>query len=150
VTGLILLPDVDMLVVDFLLAQPEVLGFFTDRDPDDRVYTDLPAGTTKPVFPLVRVTRFTGAPRPTNRAWLDQAFLSIEGFGGSRKIAHDLTETCRAVLDARIRGVHELGVVTNVRTQSFGYHADTTYKPAKPKYDFVAVLTLHPNPNTGS
>jgi hypothetical protein len=150
-TDLILLPDIDLLVVDFLLDQPEVLAFFDENDPGDRVYTDLPAGETKPVFPLVRVNRFSGTPRSSRPAWMDQAFVSIEAFGGRRKIARDLAATCQAALDARLAGMHEQGVVTNVRTQGFAYHPDETYQPAKPKYDFVAVVTLHPNPaGTGS
>lgn len=145
-TDLILLPDIDMLVVDFLLDQGEVLAFFEEVFPGDRVYTDLPASETKPVFPLVRVNRFTGTPRTSRPAWLDQAFVTIEAFGGRRKIARDLAATCQAALHARLVGVHEQGVVSNVRTQGFAYHPDDTYQPAKPKYDFVAVITVHPNP----
>lgn len=158
-SDLILLPDVEFLVMRFLRDQEEVAAFFeagvdnvghpvTDP-PTDRVYTDLPKSTNPTVWPLVRVTRVTGAPRTNRPAWIDQAFVQIEGFGGSRRLARALTETCRAVLDRRLVGVHDEGVVNNIRTQSFGHHPDDTYQPARQKYDFLAVITLHPNPAAG-
>jgi hypothetical protein len=155
VTDLILLPDVEQLVADFLLDQAEILEFFdlaVDNNGNpianpktDRVYTELPSTAR---WPAVRVSRFTGTPRPGRIAWLDQAFLQIDAFGGPKKLARRLGETCRAALDQRLPGVHALGVVTGVRTLSFGYHPDDTYQPARPKYDFVAVITLHPNPDS--
>lgn len=162
-TDLVLLPDAELLVVSFFLDQPEITDFFTagvngagsqiDDPPTDRVYTDIPKlkdGTPNPVFPLVRVSRFGGAPVRSRPAWLDQAAMQIEAYGGGRKTARQLAETCRALLDLRLPGVHAEGVVTNVRTQSFAYHPDDTYKPAKPKFDFVAVITAHPNRDGGS
>lgn len=157
-TDLILLPDVEQVVTDFLLDQDEVLAFFDEATNNsggvvatpkaDRVYTELPA---REQWPAVRVSRFTGAPRPGRVAWLDQAFLQIDAYGGGKKLARRLGETCRAAIDQRLPGVYDLAVVTAARTQSFGYHPDGTYQPARPKYDFVAIVTLHPNPNgTGS
>lgn len=147
-----LIPDVEQLVSGFLRAQPEVVAFFAagvtsegksvTHPPTDRVYTDLPAG---PVWPAVRVNRVGGSPVTNEPLWLDQALIQLDVFGGPKALARDLAETCRAVIDARLPGVHSEGVVTAVRFGQLAYHPDDTYPTARPKYDLLITIFTHPN-----
>jgi hypothetical protein len=140
-TALVLLPDVEVLLSEFLRNQPEVTALVTDH-----VYTEIPKAPAgeDTRWPLVRLSRYGGTPVTSIPLWLDQALVQVDVFGGSKRLANRIAETCRAVLDLRLIGVHAAGVVTGVRTSGFGYHPDATYTPAKPRYLFTATVTLHP------
>lgn len=136
-----LLPDAEQLVVQFLLAQPEVLAFFPEA-PHDRVYSILP--TDSVAWPLVRVTRFGGAPVTSPRQRLDRASLQIEAFGGAKKIAHNLARTCQAVLADRLPGAHTAGFVTGVQFGAFADVPDSDFEPARMRWLFACDVYTHP------
>lgn len=120
-TDLQLLPDIEALVVHFLLDQPELDEFFANAVNEsavavttfstDRVYSVLPKSKQ---FPAVRVTRFGGLPRMFKPRYLDAAEIQIDGFAPTRDQAVRLTETCGSLLAARLTGWHDQGVVTGV------------------------------------
>lgn len=120
-TDIILLPDVEELVVQFLLDQIDLDDFFTTgvdvnrstvtSPPSGRVYSVLP---NVKVFPAVRITRFGGQPRTFRPRHLDAAQIQIDGFAPTRKQAWEITETCASLLAARLAGVRDQGVVTGV------------------------------------
>lgn len=141
-SDLILLPDVEQLLSEFLRAQPEVAALVADR-----VWTEIPKAPTgdDDRWPLVRVSRYGGTPVTSVPLWLDQALVQIDSFGGNKRLTHQIAETCRAVLDRRLIGSHDEGVVTGVRTFGFGYHPDAIFSPAKPRYLFTATVTFHPH-----
>lgn len=146
---LALLVDIEELLVDFLLAQDEVTAFFT-TSPADRVYSVLP--DTK-VFPAVRVTRYGGAPRTQRPLHLDQPIVQVDAFGGPKRTARDIAETCRAAMAKRLVGSHASGIVTAVDFGGFAYSPDPTFNSngsARPCYLFRATVTTHPLPPGGS
>lgn len=128
------LPNIEAIVVDFLLATPEVNTI------DDRIVTVVPA---RPVFPLIRVTRIGG--NPTSRLlWLDQATLQVDVWGGPKNTARDIAETARAHLSASLPGPHDGGAVTAVEVGGLTWLPDESYDPAKPRYSFDLAVYYHP------
>lgn len=142
-----LLPDVEELLVAFHLDQAEILAFFADDTPHDRVYSVLPK---EKVFPLLRITRFGGTPRFDRPLYLDQPTVQIDAFGGPKKLAFQLAETSRAVMARRLVGTHATGVVTAVRFGALAYAPDDEFAPARPRYLYTATITTHPLPDSGS
>lgn len=150
-TELILLPHASRLIIGTLLDAPEVAAIA-----DDRVLTD---GTDNQPGPWVRVTQFGG--RLINGGahyWLEQTPFQVDcwGPGGNdRKIAHDLAETCRAVLAQRCRGALSFtigtspvaGVVTGCEVGGITDTTDETFQPARPMSRFDGVLVAHPDPD---
>lgn len=145
--ALTLLPDIEILVVDFFLAQPEIAAFFTADTPHDRVYTVLPKTKT---WPLVRVTRYGGLPVTSPALRLDAPTVQIEAFGGPKKTAHDLAQTCRAAMAERLPGAHPEGFVTGVTFGAFADLPDATFEPARPRFLFTSTIYVHPPAQTGS
>jgi hypothetical protein len=142
VSDVVLLPDVERLVVDFLRDQPELAVLV-----DDRVYTAIPAlkqGEADWRWPLVRVVRFAGRPVRPRPRWLDAPVVQFEAFGGRKAEAWSIAETVGALLSARLVGVHAQGTVTDVEAGSPGYQPDDTYTPAKPRYLFTSTIHTHP------
>lgn len=131
-----LLPYTELLVVKFLLEQPEV------TDLTETVCQVLPKDK---VWPAVRVTRFGGLPvvnRPLN---FDAATLQIEGFDKDHKnTAWTVTETCRAVMAERLPGMHDDGQVTGVTFGAFAYVPDPTFDPAMHRFLFTATVYVKP------
>lgn len=141
-TDLALLPDVEQLLSAFLRDQDEITAIVGQR-----VYTELPA--TK-VYPLVRLTRFGGSPVFDRPLYLDRAQLQIDCYGGPKRLANELAETCRAVMAARLPGVYDEAAVTAVGFGALTYLADDTFEPAKPRFLSTISVTLHPLPLVGS
>jgi hypothetical protein len=133
---LTLLPDIERLLSTFLRAQPEVQAIV-----DDRVYTVLPANK---IFPLLRLTRVAGAPVMSRPLHLDQALVQVDAFGGSKRLAWQLAETCRAVTAQRLVGGHAEGVVTNVAFGGLSDLPDGEFDPPKPRLLFTVTITAHP------
>lgn len=154
-TDLILLPDIEQLLVDFLLDQPEILDFFTagvnvsgtavTSPPQDRVYSILPA--TK-IFPAVRVTRFGGIPRTRKPRHIDAPTVQIDTFAPRRKTAWSLAETCAAVLAARLTGIHDQGVVSGVDVDA-PVVSDSGFEKIHMRL-LTATIYTHPGPFAGS
>lgn len=135
-TAIVLLPDIERLYSSFLRAQPEVEALVVDR-----VYTVLPA---EKEWPLVRVTRVAGAPVRPRPLYLDAPLVQVEAFGGSKRLAWQIAETCRAVTAGRLVGVHADGVVTNVDWGALVDSPDVEFDPPKPRLLFTATITVHP------
>jgi hypothetical protein len=134
-----LLPDVEKLVIQFLLDQAEVTDIC-----DTEIYSVLPKEKD---WPALRVTRFGGVPVLQRPLYLDAATLQIDAFGGPKRQAWLLAETCRAVMADRLPGSHDEGQVTNVAFGALAYVPDVTFEPAKPRYLFTVTVTVHPLPN---
>lgn len=133
---LTLLPDAEQLLSVFLRDQPEIASII-----DARVYTAIPKQAE---FPLILVRRVTGAPRLSRPLHLDQAGMQLDAYGGSKKQAHTLIETARAVIAARIEGTHELGVVTGYEFGPLSWLPDPTDSPARARYVADVDLFIHP------
>lgn len=139
-----LLPDAEALVSAFLRDQAELAALV-----DDRVYTVIPRldkGEAEWRFPLVRVSRYGGAPAFAQPLWIDQPTMQVDAFGGPKATAHDIASTCQALLDLRLIGRHDLGVVSDVVFGSKSYVPDPGFDPARPRYLFTFTATMHPNP----
>jgi hypothetical protein len=140
---LIVLPYVQRLLVWFLLAQDEVTALV-----DQNVYTDLPA---TPDWPVVRVSTFPGRIIEGGSIyWLEQTLAQVDVWGGPRVLTHDIAETCRSTLKARLNGAVEFGavsaVVTEVQVGGIRDDSDADYTPAKPHARFDVTVTAHPGP----
>lgn len=136
-TPVVVLPDVEQLVVDFLLDQSEI-----DAIADDHVVTELPKD--KPDY-MVRVHQFNTLRQGGDGRHIATAVLQIEAYGGAKKTAKTLLETCFGTMHARMVGVHDEGVVTGV-SQAYGLRSepDTTFQPARPRWLGIIEVTVHP------
>lgn len=153
-SDLLLLPDIEELVVQFLLDQEELAEFFdtavdengrsVDNPPADRVYSVLP-GTKR--FPAVRVTRFGGIPRSFRPRYLDAPQIQIDGFAPTHKLAVRLTETCASLLAERLTGTHDQGIVTGVDVGGIR-PGDSDFEKIHMRL-VTATIYTHPNPATG-
>jgi len=130
------LPDAERLIVQWALGNTPITDAL-----EDRIYTALPES---PGWPCARLTRVGGAPVSSRPLWLDQAQIQVDVWGGPKATTHDIAQTFRAEMAAGLPGVHGLGVVTKVELGAFTWLPDATYNPAKPRYTFDAVVTLHP------
>ena len=149
-TDLILLPHASRLIIGCLLDADEVTAIV-----EDRVVSD---GSDNQVGPWVRVTQFPGRIINTHH-WLESTVFQVDcwGPGGNdRKIAHDLAETCRAVLWQRCRGLLSYtigsspvtGAVTYCDVGGIADTNDEAFTPARPMSRFDGVLTAHPDPDS--
>ena len=153
-TDLVLLPHATRLIIGCLLDADEVTDIAGDRVVSD--------GSENQTGPWVRVHQFGGRiVQPQAHYWLEQTVFQVDcrGAGGNdRKTAHDLAETCRAVLAQRLRGsVAYLigsspaeGVVSNCEVGGITDTEDEAFQPARPMSRFDGVLTAHPEPTVGS
>lgn len=148
-TDLQLLPDVEGLIVQFLLDRLELDDFFATgvdvnakpvtSPPFDRVYTVLPISK---VFPAVRVTRIGGLPRTSRPRYVDAPQIQIDGFASRRKDAWTLTETCGALLSAALTGPHDQGVVTGADVGGVRPN-DSAFEKIHMR-SLIATIYLHP------
>lgn len=137
----VLLPDVEALVVGFLLDSTDISDICGKQ-----VYSVLPNTKT---WPAVRVTRFGGVPRTQRPLYLDRASLQVEAFAGPKKTAWRLADTCRQVL-AELPGGHDEGVVSAADFGGLAFVPDTEFTPIVNRYLFTVDVTCHPGPETGS
>lgn len=130
-----LLPDIEAISINWLLAHPDV-GV-------DRIYTEIPEG---PTYPFVTVLRIAGRPRPQPR-WLDQAQLQVAAWGDdgelSREATRDLCETCIAALHEMKNEVTTLGVVTAVE-DIIGPRSLPDPETSFPRFMGEVLITAHP------
>ena len=130
------LPDVEKLVIDWLLATPQVANLVGG----DRIYSALPK---EPEWPAIRVVRFGGL-RPQRLHWLDQASMQIDVWGGPKATARLVAATVDACLSTSLVGSHDLGVVTAVECSGPRWEPDASYAPARPRYVVEASIWFHP------
>jgi hypothetical protein len=142
---LILTPNVEALIVQFLREQPEVADLVGNR-----VYTELPEKTT---FPAVRVHLYYERPvGGSSPRWLSAHDVQVDAFGGPKATAWRIAETCRAALSQRFLGVQQYGegqnevagVITDVQAFGFRDMPDETFTPARPRFLFTATVYVHP------
>lgn len=99
-------PDVELLVVNYLRAQPGLAGV--------HVGTEFPNGAAfRTLLPVVRIGRVGGTRRI--RQQLDEPLVDFDLWHDVHavKALNDLTETCRAAVEAMRRFSGNGGVVTN-------------------------------------
>lgn len=134
---MILLPDVEAIVIDYLMSHTDVSAIV-----DDRVYTDIPEG---PTYQFLTVLRIAGRPRPQPR-WIDQAHLQIGAWGDdvnfSREDVRDLCETAVAALHELV-GNTPLGVVTAVE-DILGPRSLPDPETSWPRFMAEVLVTAHP------
>lgn len=135
-TDLLLLPDIEKLVSEYLRSRDEVTDIY-----DDRVYTELPA---EKAWPLLRVVRIGGAPDSSVPRYLDRPLVQFDSWGGSKSLARRGAETVRAVLDD-LPGVHDEGVVAWVTHGRLLYLPDQSLNPVRPRFTFDAVIGARPS-----
>lgn len=155
---LIIVPDAEKLLVDFLLAQEEITDFFTSgvddagnaivTPPEDRVFTEMPKKTK--IFPLIRVHQYNAIQVTSRSLWLTRYSLQVDVFGGPKQTAHDLAVTCMAVMSSRLPGLHDQGIVTGVDIAGLRPEPDDTYTPPRPRTIFTATIYARPNQAGGS
>lgn len=142
---LILAPNVEALMVQFLRDQPEVAAIVGDR-----IYTEIPP---KAEFPLVSVHVFYERPvGGSTPLWLTAHDVQVDAYGGPKATAWRLAETCRAALTSRMQGRLEYGTgantvagtVTDVQPAGLRDMPDDSYTPARPRFLFTATTYVHP------
>ena len=138
---LVIPPDAERLLVQFLLAQDEVADIF-----DDRIYTVLPAKDRQ--YPLARLTLIGRVPDYPVPLHHETARLQVDTFGGSKSTARRGADTVRAAIAARISGwPHDEAVVQLATFGDMLWLPDATLTPgevAKPRYTFDCSLRLRP------
>lgn len=142
---LVLQPNVEALVVQFLRDQEEVTALVGNR-----IYTEIPAS---PDWPLVRVRVYYERPVNGSRPlWLTAHDVQVEAYGGPKSVAWRVAETCRAALTARFEGAYSYGAessavsgtVTHVAVSGLRDLPDEFYSPARPRWMFTATAYVHP------
>lgn len=135
-------PNMEALVSAFLRNQPEVADLVGDR-----VYTATPKDAT---YPLVRVTQLLDTPTGSP-LWAIAFDVQVEAFGGSKSSAHRIANICRAVIDARIEGIHAgAGVVNGTTPGGLLDLPDEDFSPAKPRWLFTSTIYARPVANVTS
>lgn len=143
-TTLNLPPNMEALVSAFLRDQAEMVALVGDR-----VYTEIPKkGPTVTIagaqYPLARVTQLLDTPTGSP-LWAVAYTVQVEGFGGSKAEAWEIASTARALIDARIEGVHDgFGVVNGSTPGSLLDLPDETFNPAKPRWLFSSTIYARP------
>ena len=135
---LTLLPDVERMVSNYLRSKTEVTDLVGTN-----VYTVVPKDPTGK-FPLVRITRVSGAPLFSRPLRVDQARIQIDCWGGSKQLAWQTAATIAALLSEDFLGTHTEGVVNDVQIGGLLDQPDTTYDPPQPRWLFDAVITARP------
>lgn len=138
---LIIPPDAERLLVQFLLVQDEVQDLVADR-----IYTELPAKDR--TYPLVRLTLLDRVPDYPVPLHHETASLQVDVFGGSKATARRSADTIRAAIAARISTHdHDEARVQLATFGSMGWRPDGTLAPgekARPRYTFDVSLRLRP------
>lgn len=142
---LVTMPDVEVLVVQFLLDVDDVTDLCGEN-----IYSTLPKDKT---WPAVRVVQFDDEPVYVRPLHLVRSSLQIDAWAGPKRTAKRLAESCRAALQT-LRGVRDEGVVTRVETRGMRYEPDPTvpteHGADRPRWLFVADVWAHPLPDAGS
>lgn len=147
---LILSPNVEALVVQFLRDQEELTDVVGER-----IYTTLPTACE---FPALRVSLFYERPVTSIPNWVTAHDVQFDSFGGPKATAWQAAEVAKACLSQRFIGEHTFtigastvsGVVTDVRCWGLRDLPDTEWEPAKPRFMFTATITVHPSSSASS
>lgn len=138
-TALVKMPNVEMLISQFLRQDPDVIAIFGDN-----VYTELPADFAN--WPAARITRIGGTPPFAMPLVVDKPYVQIDTWGGPKLLARDGAETIRAVLSQRLpwtlQGKGTLGGV--ILFGALRYMPDITFDPARPRYIFDTQFVTRP------
>lgn len=137
-----LLPDIEKLVIDYLLSIDEV-----DDIVDGRI------GSKKDApYPRLVIGRVSGSPGPIP-AHLDSARLQVEAWtdlpadGGSKPAAALLARTTIAALYEMVNVTHDEGVVTDVEV-AMGPQWLPDPTTSRPRYVFDVIVRVHPFPSS--
>jgi hypothetical protein len=121
-----ILPDAERLVIDALIADPDVAALVAGR-----VYGVIP---NVKVLPLVRVVRIGGQVLDGGDPyWADAPALQIDCWAERKAEVIGLGETVRAVCATRLSGRYPTGVIAGVAIGASTYDPDTSFTPAKPR-----------------
>ncbi len=135
-----LMPDVEYVLRDFLLAQSEVTDMTTQIHK-----AQLPAGVT---WPAVKLTRITGTAIIETPQAFDQSTVQVDVFGGPQRTANRLAETIRQVLQRMGNYQHADGTISYAYAAPPIYQPDTTITGdqggPKPRYVVDVTLTSRP------
>lgn len=135
--SLVLMPDVERLVIDALIADADVAALVTGR-----IYGAVPNVKT---FPLVRVVRIGGQLADEGDPfWADAPALQVDGWADRKAEAVELGRVLQAVCATRLTGAHPLGVVAGVDVGAWVYDPDTSFNPAKPRVRLSLDLLTRP------
>lgn len=140
-TDLVVPPSPEVITIAWLKAQPEIAEL-----------TDSISSGTVPDGPCIRVTRPPGGQLVTDSvAWGDRARLVVACFGAANGVDPDeetaerLAQLARAAMCPELFARrHELGVVADCVTYGFGSLPDDSVQPARPRFQFDALVTVHP------
>lgn len=135
-TALLVLPDAERVLVDFLRAQPELREAL-----DDRVYTELPA---RPAWPAVRVVRWGGWAAISEPLVLDEAWCQVDTWGERKAQVSDVVMLMRAVISDRLKR-QAADVCSGFRLGMLIDNPDATFVPARPHFRFDMSLMLRPS-----
>ena len=124
-----LLPDVERLVSNYLRANTDVTALVGQN-----VYTVMPKNPVAK-FPLVRLTRITGAPLFSQPLRYDEAHLQVDCYGGSKQTAWQTAATIASVLaEGGLIGTQAEGVVVNVEVAGLQDLPDDSFDPPQPRW----------------
>lgn len=128
------LPDVKALVIAYLESHPSITALVSNR-----VHGDVP---TSPTFPLLKVWRNGGSGSWPH--YIDRAILQFDAYGRNGTEASNLARVSLAVLKDMPQE-HSRGIVTGVEeTLGLQEIPDPAYSPAKPRFIFSLMFTVHP------
>ena len=135
--SLLLMPDVERLVIDFLLGDPDVDAVFAGR-----IYGAVPNEKT---FPLARVVRWGGEMLDGGEPyWADAPALQVDVWAARKAEAMTGAELIRAALGQRLAGRHPTGVVAGIDLGTLVYDPDNSFSPAKPRARLDVDLVTRP------
>lgn len=130
-------PNMEALVSAFLRDQPELVDLIGDR-----VYTAIPK---KAVYPCLRVTELDDQPTNGSPLWSLAFVVQIDAWGGSKAEAWTIAQTARALIDARLEGLHPgYGVVNGTTPGGMMDLPDEDFDPAKPRWLFTSTIYARP------
>ncbi len=136
-----LMPDVEYVLRDFLLAQAEVTAITTQIHK-----AQLPAGVT---WPAVKLTRIVGVSIIETPQQFDESRVQVDVFGGPQRTANRLAETIRSVIARGMTNyIHTDGTITYAYSDPPIYQPDTTITGdqggPRPRYIVDVTLTSRP------
>ena len=141
-----LLPDIERLLSNYLRANSDVTALVGTN-----IYTVMPKNAagdpSKSIpakFPLVRLTRISGAPIFSLPLRFDQARIQIDCYGGSKQLAWQTAATIAAVIADGFVGTHTEGVVSDAQIGTLQDLPDDTFDPAQPRWILDVVITARP------
>lgn len=122
--------DVERVVALWLAGAAELAELVAGR-----VYTVTPKDVGDAPFVLVR--RVGGEPPLSRPLVLDAVELQVDGYGGSKRVAHDVTARAQALLSELAGTVSDgvvVGRVTGTRLGVMRHLPDEAWSPARQRY----------------